>query len=865
MGAVHDEYGRFLRWLADSEATEDARRVANVVLNHLDLLIRTVNNGGQRNALLAPYLRHQLEEASEQIAVVDQAAEVAPLGWTKLKSLRLGPFRGFRREEHFDLTKDIVLFQGPNGSGKSSLCEAIELALLGSVEEAAVKRIDNADAYYNNFHEGTHAQPELIAQNGAANVAVTPNPELLRFAIIEKNRIESFARLAARTPSQAGPLIGSLLGLDAFNSFVGHFGQNLDSRLDVRTPKKDLLATKNAELNASRNTVTEWTQVQQRLDEEQEAIAVGYEKGLSFSRLLEKLGLHGEEGRLQQLRAKLLEEIPAQVGLTVAQFGRLRKEMRTARDDREACRQQLQLRASEVSFQALYRDVSNLQAQHPDACPACLTPLDQVAENPYERAAHGLELLRDLAALEDAAVRHQRSCEELVARLKIKVGLALDRHAGQSEAIQAWRAWQADPDATERLPSKSEWMELLVVVKQLETSDRNNRRRQADRQPAVLEVQALEEVKELVDEIRLRRSGAQGAFQAAQKKINEFQEANADLIAAEAQEQIAVALDRRIQSSYAEFRALLIAYRDALPSGLLADLNETTKDLYNSFNADDHEEDLLVSIRMPEQGGERIMIAFAGSAEHERDALAVLSEGHLRCLGLAILLAKNIHLHLPLLVFDDAVNAIDHEHRRAIRDTLLQDTRLRSKQIIITCHSPDFITQFQNDLGDGSSTLYVLDHHSGDHHPRVSPGTDRSYLLRAHERLDNSDPRQALASSRQALENVTTKVWRALKNRDAALATFPLVLRGPNSEPELRDFIGKLATAVTQGVEQDRLPGDKWVARRDAFNDLLKVPEKDLAWRYLNKGTHDGETEDPELGIVRQVVAALDKLVASLP
>ena len=39
------------------------------------------------------------------------------------------------------------------------------------------------------------------------------------------------------------------------------------------------------------------------------------------------------------------------------------------------------------------------------------------------------------------------------------------------------------------------------------------------------------------------------------------------------------------------------------------------------------------------------------------DALRILSEGHIRCLGLAILLAKAKSIQSPLVVFDDAINA----------------------------------------------------------------------------------------------------------------------------------------------------------------------------------------------------------------
>lgn len=860
MSAVYDEYVRFLSWLARSDATPDARRVANIVFRHMDTITSTVNNGGARNALMVVHLRNQLEGATGEIEILDQAAAVAPLGWTKLKSLKLGPFRGFRREEEFDLSKDIVLIQGPNGSGKSSLCEAIELVLLGAVEEAAVKRIDNANDYFNNIHERSHSRPELIAQSERGDVAVTANAELLRFAIIEKNRIEGFARLAARTPAQAGPLVGSLLGLDAFNSFVGNFGQNLDSRLEFQTPKNTELAAKNEQLNSSRLAVASWPQAQQQFEDDQQAIAAAYEEGLTFDQLLARLGLAGADGRLQQLRAEIREEIPPQVGLTIAQFGRLRREIRRSRAKLDACQRELDRRAREVSFQALYRDVSRLQGLHPAECPACLTPIDRVVANPYTRATQGLELLQDLALLEGEIAGHHRSIDQYLARLSTKVGEALENGGASSETLESWRHWHIDPTGFQDVPSKREWLELLTLVRGIEVDDRANRRRQDARKPASDEVEGLERVKEFVDSIRLRRLEAARVVAAEQEKIDSFQQANADLIAAEAQEKTAVALERRVQLAYAEFRTLLVTYRDLLPSGLLAHLNDTTKELYNSFNADDHERDLLDSIRLPERGGDRIMISFAGSVDQERDALVVLSEGHLRCLGLAILLSKNIHLNLPLVIFDDAVNAIDHDHRRAIRDTLLNNSSLSDKQLIITCHSPEFITQFQNDSAGRPSKLYVLSHHSGDHHPRVSPGSDRSYLVRAHERLDDGDPRQALASCRQALENLTAKVWRSLSNRDQALGALSLVLRGPNSEPELRDFIGKLSIAVAQGVQQARLPGANWIARRDAFAELLEVPESNLAWKALNKGTHDGEVEDPEIGIVRRVVSAVDKL-----
>ena len=90
---------------------------------------------------------------------------------------------------------------------------------------------------------------------GANGVPVAPNAELLRFAIVEKNRIEGFARLAARTPAQAGALNCKTIWSGRLNSFVGNFTANLDNQLRLGTPKKDALALMHIAPEAARQPV----------------------------------------------------------------------------------------------------------------------------------------------------------------------------------------------------------------------------------------------------------------------------------------------------------------------------------------------------------------------------------------------------------------------------------------------------------------------------------------------------------------------------------------------------------------------------------------------------------------------------------
>lgn len=863
MAAVHKEYGRFLQWLRDAQASEDARRIAKIVHANLDTIIPTVNNGGQRATTLTPILRRDLAGTTDVIEETPANGAAAPLPWTRLKKLSVGPFRGFRREEQFDLSKNIVLFLGPNGSGKSSLCEAIEFALLGYVEEATAKRIEDLDGYFNNFHAGEHVAPRLWSAGADDGVLVEPNPEPLRFTIIEKNRIEGFARLAARPPAQASALIAALFGLDGFNSFVGNFTGDLDSRLRLATPKAGELALKNAALETARLKIKGNGAALQVFNEEQEALAHGFEAGLTWALLLERLGLHGKDGRLQQIHAALQEQLLALSEADASGVAMLRKSLRSHLKNRTQSAANLAGRAEQVSFLELYRAVHALQGEHA-ACPACETPLDNVTRNPFEKAATGIELLRDLAQLQQEQRDLAEKCTQVSKWLRdqLKTAHRFRPFTGDDMAdLVQWIEQEEEvPVWTTVLMTPAIWRAVLRHIRALEDRDAGIRHRQNQRALLQAEVEQLEEVREQVEELRTRRRLHDAHVVEEQAKIDGFAEANAELIAEVGAEATALELEVRIQVSYEHYLTALRAYRDGLPAGLLADLSDTTKELYNSFNPQDHANDILADLTLPQRGGERIMVSFAGTPAKSHDALAVLSEGHLRCLGLAILLAKNIKLNLPLLVFDDAVNAIDHDHREGIRDTLFGDARLREKQMVITCHGNEFINQVQQRLGQGASALYILKHHDGDHQPRVFGGTDRHYLRRAIERLENNDERQALASSRQALENLTAKTWKSLTNRDADLGQLNLLLRGPTGEPELRNLVDGLSKAVATGIEQARLPGEAWAQRQEAFTELLQLP-----WRYLNKGTHDGDGEDFEIAIVQGMVNSLGKLSASFP
>ena len=56
-------------------------------------------------------------------------------------------------------------------------------------------------------------------------------------------------------------------------------------------------------------------------------------------------------------------------------------------------------------------------------------------------------------------------------------------------------------------------------------------------------------------------------------------------------------------------------------------------------------------------------------------------------------MAKAKNIKCPVIVFDDAINAIDHDHRGGIRETIFESDHFLDTQLIVTCHSNEFIVK----------------------------------------------------------------------------------------------------------------------------------------------------------------------------
>lgn len=100
---IQNEYLRFLQTLCAADTPGDVRKIANLVLSNLDTLIPLSTVQGQRIKKIVTLAQMNWAATNEDIHPVQQQTSTQTCSFTKLKSLSVGPFRGFAKKEEFDL------------------------------------------------------------------------------------------------------------------------------------------------------------------------------------------------------------------------------------------------------------------------------------------------------------------------------------------------------------------------------------------------------------------------------------------------------------------------------------------------------------------------------------------------------------------------------------------------------------------------------------------------------------------------------------------------------------------------------------------------------------------------------------------
>lgn len=866
------EFKRFLAKSAPS-LSEHEGRLANLMLGGFNEIAAVGSAGGRRGRVLAKLIVDKGDATAPTLDIVADEANTNESEIIRLTKIEVEHFRGFSDKHTFEFKNPYTFIYGPNGTGKSSLCEALEYGLLGSIHEADSKRIPIPDYIRNNTSKKS-AKPVLYGDTAKERgIEVKVNPHSFEFCFIEKNRIDGFARVAANTPAAQQARLAALFGLEEFNTFATQFNESLDPYLDCVGKKGKELADR-AKGIAGHKAILEGLPAKLKVAEGRgTALLAKYQECKNLEEI--KVALSGPEGNGGKQKANNTEIGRLQNLKTAADPGtdgilanagellRLVKEKAEAEDFLNQYKDQLSLRD-------LYSAILKNRERFGNKCPACASELYRdgrlaVPIDPYDSAEDKLKQF-------DAALTAEGRIKEISAAFTLGWRTLLPKIAklpASAAAVGFARApevgtFSAEASDTKDMADIETFLrgalvkrELLEALKDAATAH-NGKVEQSRAAIKKLEDDNLaisKDLEEIVTISTLTAANAKAETEATQA-IEQFNRENEELIKEAEAEKLGVARNVSYSLAYASLRGKLLAYNAGLPLALAADLNEKTLKFYNEINKNDHPADRLKSLKLPTAVGEKIEIEFEDG--DSCDALQVLSEGHIRCLGLAILLAKITRDGLPFLIFDDVVNSIDDEHRSAIIDLILNPEEVGKRQLIVTTHGEDFMKRLENavPMKKYKETVTRIDFLAPFAAKKITVKLDspRHYLTVATRSYEEGRTRDSLSYVRKSFEEELNRLWRKIANK-RLLAQISVGMRGPGN-PDLMSLATGLHQFLSRKdvtVFQETLPH---------LSEMIGYGEKhQVEWNYLNKGTHEEDrAEEFDAVIVRRMLETVIKL-----
>lgn len=844
-------YNEFYKWIGHldrAELNDIDCKLINMLIDNFGIIESLSTAGGTRAKKLSEIISSEHETASSDLNVIRIDKGELKGNISKIDNMRIGPFRGFLAEEKFTFEKKYTFMYGPNGSGKSSFFEGLELALLGDVEEAREKRIKLAE-YIENADVKKSEIPKAYGKNEENQlIEISPNSQLYRFSFFEKNRIDGFARITAETASTQKDRIATLFGLESFNRFVDGFTENFDKYLSTDNTKEKRFAEVSKKYEQDKLYLQSFIDdvANCKLDVSTLINDINKEDVDTEEDLVLFLdGNENKEGYLDELHKKIVEVIPDNQG--VKEFEEILlypDKMNTNIDCFTMSYQTLIKEASKVDYKELYNSILSLkehQEKPMNICPACKTPLNRVVINPYDNAVSELEKLKNISKLQadlkssgDNIIRLLKTFKVFLNRvgiddeIKSDFGIYSDSHEIKLENLY-------DDMLLNQLSLNGEKKDSFVeklkkIKKNIEISDKSRAERRESMDKVQAELKKYKDYSKKFTGIKYREDDYQKKIVAVEESISEFENANEKKLKEIESEKEIIYLKKQYLDSYRKLITNLKQYCVNLPKELASGLSEKVKEYYNVINSHDPDFELIESLDLPIKSGDKISLRFQGK-KAVYDALFILSEGHIKVLGLSILLAKAVKENLGFLIYDDIVNAIDDDHRSGIAELLMKHKDFIERQHILTCHGEQFINKLENELGASLAAIEVKRYRfipldlQTERGIKISIGDPKHYLLQAKAALDSDSRKEAAFRCRQAVESIAEKLWKKIsKEKNVSLS---VKLRKPGSKPDLASLIGALINALGNI--------DKYA---NIYIFLKELKEK-YNWNLLNEGTHE--------------------------
>jgi energy-coupling factor transporter ATP-binding protein EcfA2 len=634
----------------------------------------------------------------------------------KIKQIKINGIRGFGfcKDEHSNepnphqikLDGKHLFLYGENGTGKSSLFDAIELCLTGENPECKTRRIESPETFIRNHFVSPddiptseitfHDNTSFRRELKRGQKPVFIHEEAAEWHFIETSRIEKFV---IDTPKNHWERFLVLLGLDDLVKF-----RNQTDRLKTEAEKSKEQAKEELE----------------KTEKELEAIEGNIQK--NENNFLEKLGNSWKElisnsepqtASTQLEKWKILESRATSLQQSITEFNENQQKLTELETN-------LQTEREKVASPKVSKLINEAYAYFSDnvdleKCPVCKEPLKN-----YFDLTENLKNLKDsyekITNLESQLVRLTNGIKNLRAKIDEGKPIFISLHSELFPQI-----------AIEN--NESSINDLIIS----------------------LFPEIKEQIKRFITQTEPALQQIIGVYNNEKEKLNTNQN---QLKTLTKDYELKKAVFEQIEVSFNSYKT---KYIDRIQEDLQTISKDEVTKIYNEINQNVNESVDKFDIQ-PDLENEKITFKakFAGTDEW-KDALSVLSTGHLRCLGFALLITRLTKKDSPLkfIAIDDPIYAIDHEHRY----DLIQYFKNLSKtyQLIITTSDRNFFDILQNHFKSQQICSFKTDFSSGS---TELVGISNNFIEKAGQHLTLGDYRSASLYARLALE---TNVINAAK------------------------------------------------------------------------------------------------------
>lgn len=864
---VKNLFNYWLQSLNIEELNSTDKKLLNIFSSNLENIYPLgLQGNNKRSDFIINIIKEERAEIEELTfgEAEGQTSESQDFQFGHIDKLEVESFRGFKAKESFEFSKNYNIVFGKNGTGKSSFFEALEYVLLGNIEEAGKRGFD-ITKYIINADTGKVLSPKayyLDRENN--NVAIVSDYGKYQWFFVEKNRINDFSRVSANTPGIQTLIISSLFGLDEFNEFVKKFTPNFAINPEDENQKKLEQLTGNLEIHKI-NKESEDANLK-NISEEKNKIYEGYKTSSYYDEKInncdELLKLINGDAESKGTIENLNEEIIKQQNVITLSIDEIYIEtLKKHRDncvknidDYENTQNELSSQVDKINLKELYEAALKVEVWVKDKCPLCLTPtkgfIKKVKKNPYVHSRDQLEKLKEASKLETkkedlkrTVLRELSNLNNCVNKVNLdneKTNYKIDFEANYQtiDGLDTTNEIKNKIQSCEQLKN----IELEKLKKQISSIKKQNSEKDVAIQKIFDEKKYFENLKTNIEKQDTLYQSAKSRKEVASKAIDEFSEKNKELLNKIKEEQEINKDYEKYKTSYDKLCKLLNEYKDMLPVKLTEGLNERVASYYNTINKHDESRgfEQIEKIELPTKAKDQISIYFKSDPAKKEDALHVLSEGHLKCLGLAMIIAKAVTENVPVLIFDDIVNAIDDDHRSGVRDLLFKHDDIKDKQIILTSHGRSFTKQIVNDIKDCQvpekckEICFVLTSERG----VTSRSKDTEHhLSKAKKHFEEDSEYECAKECRYALENMIQKIWKKFGNKKMNTA-LSVVLRYGQDEPDLHSVVNSVYNRIKKLKNEEK--DDKFTNIENNLEEILK----DNNWKVINNASHYQKWEE---------------------